>query len=142
MSTDSVYGSHGDRTDAHVENERSAASSGFGYPEPTRTLRFNLDGIGFEIRDAISSWSDADDGTLYCARCKQFLTLVAPNMLHRQIMAVCACRSSFVIPLDSRDAAHIELMCPISEEDAQIAEKFNSEIARLTAAVSPKRGAR
>jgi hypothetical protein len=132
MSTDSDYGSHGDRTDAHIANELSAAEAGFAYPEETRTIHFSFDGIDFEIRDAIRSWSASDDGGLYCARCRQALTLVAPNMLHREIMALCRCRSCFMIPLDPRDAALIEMAHPTTEQDAKLAEKFHRELSRLT----------
>jgi hypothetical protein len=42
-------------------------------------------------------------------------------------------------PVDPRDQALIELACPITEEDAKLAEKFNSEISRLTAASQKRR---
>jgi hypothetical protein len=122
-----------DRTIEHEKNELSAAKAGFGYPELTRTLRFNFGGIRYQIFDAILSWSAPDDDILHCDRCGRDLTVIAPCCLHEVPMARCQCRGCYMQPVDSRDLALLELAHPVSESDKKLAEKFHREIRRLTA---------
>lgn len=126
-----------DRTTEHAENERQAELAGVPYCELTRTLRFTLYGIRYQIFAAIISWR-AEDDNLHCGRCGQHLTVLAPNLLHSLPMAFCACAAGFLEPLDDRDQALLELAHPISKEDAKLAEKFHRELSRLAATKNQK----
>ena|ERR1700726_337828 len=130
MSPDPSVNRNADRTAAHLENERAAAAAGVGYPEPTRTLLVTVGGIKYRIFAALVSWR-ADDDMLRCERCGQDLQMIAPNLLHELPMALCACSSGFMEPLDDRDRGLLSLAHPVSERDAKLAENFHRELGRL-----------
>jgi hypothetical protein len=69
-----------DRTPEHEENERQAAAFGVPYPELTRTLRCNLNGINYKMFAAIMSWSAPADDWPGCDRCGYYLDIIAPNL--------------------------------------------------------------
>lgn len=125
-----------DRTPEHERWERETAAMGTPYPEPIRSLRVTIDGIRYQIFTAILSWQAPEDDCLLCERCGYYLQLIAPNLLHNLPLARCKCASSFMEAIDPRDQALLELAHPVSEQDAKLAEDFQREIGRLTAAES------
>lgn len=131
-----------DRTPEHEQCERQAAAMGIPYVEPIRTLRLTLDGIRYQIFDAIQSWQAPDDDCPGCDRCGYYLQIISPNLLHELPLARCECAAGFLEPLDERDGAFLELKYPVSEQDKNLGERFHRELARLVATVSPEVGRR
>jgi hypothetical protein len=97
----------GERTAEHEWREWQAAAMGAAYPEPTRTLRVTLDGIRYEILDAIISWQAPVDGALHCLLCGDNLRLIAPKHLYERPVASCACSSSFLFSVGAAEPASI-----------------------------------
>jgi hypothetical protein len=87
-----------ERTPEHEWREWQAAAMGAPYPELTRTLRVTLDGIPYEILDAIISWQapvdDAD--ALRCLRCGECLQVIAPKQHYARPSVSCRCSASWL----------------------------------------------
>jgi hypothetical protein len=96
---------NGDRTAEHGWRERQAAAMGAPYLEPTRTLRVTLDGIRYEILDAIISWQVPVDDGLRCLRCGDYLQVIAPKHLYERPIVSCACSSSFLFTVGAANPA-------------------------------------
>jgi hypothetical protein len=80
---------------------------GAPYPEPTRTLRVTLDGIHYEIVDAILSWHAPVDGALHCLRCGNHLRVIAPKHWYERPSVTCACSASFLFSVDDRESTEM-----------------------------------
>ena len=52
-------------------------------------------------------------------------------ILHSAPMAVCACASALMQPVDDRDRALLELAYPVSDSDKALGQRFYAEIRRL-----------
>ena len=98
---------NGERTAEHEWRERQAAAMGAPYPEPTRTLRITLDGIRYEILDAIISWQVPVDDSLRCLRCGDYLQVIAPKHLYERPSVRCACSLSFLFSVGAADPTSI-----------------------------------
>jgi hypothetical protein len=90
---------------AHLENEKAAFEFGVPYCERTRTLKFKVNRVRYEIFAAIESWS-FEDGRLVCKRCGRSLQIMPPCILHSQPMAICPCSSGFIAAIVSPEDAN------------------------------------
>jgi hypothetical protein len=98
---------NGERTPEHEWREQQAAAMGAPYLEPTQTLRVILDGIRYEIPDAIISWLAPVDDGLLCLRCCDYLQVIAPKQQYSRPIVRCACSSSFLFTVGTADRASI-----------------------------------
>jgi hypothetical protein len=85
---------------AHLYNEKAAAEAGVPYCERTKTLKFKVKRVHYEIFAAIESWR-FENGRLVCKCCARSLQMMPPCILHSQPMAICPCSSGFITAIVS-----------------------------------------
>lgn len=107
-----------------------------------RKLCVSFNGIRYQIVAAPLSWRAPFDDCLVCLVCDDYLDVVGPNLLHSVPLAMCACSSAFLEPVDESDRGLLELRYPVSEQDAKLAERFRCQLSRLGAPVSSEREAK
>ena len=116
-----------------------------GTPSREIVLLVAFGEIHYKIVNADPAWRARDEDFLYCVRCEQQLVIFGPNALHSVPLGCCACNAAFLQPLDSRDAALLELA--VSEKDKNLGARFRQQLSklvsgdkfhRLTATVSPE----